>query len=79
MCISFHLFVGVESSAMNERLEMFSTEEELENASLYEPDGFVGVVFLDSMSYRLRFPYNQLPLPSDFTESISENHSVLKS
>ncbi|KAL0179117.1 hypothetical protein M9458_024559, partial [Cirrhinus mrigala] len=47
---------------MNERLEMFSTEEELENASLYEPDGFVGVVFLDSMSYRLRFP--------DFTESI---------
>lgn len=56
---------------MNERLEMFSTEEELENASLYEPDGFVGVVFLDSMSYRLRFPYNQLPLPSDFTESIT--------
>uniref|UniRef100_A0A672NXJ7 Cholesterol transporter ABCA5 n=1 Tax=Sinocyclocheilus grahami TaxID=75366 RepID=A0A672NXJ7_SINGR len=39
------------------RLEMFSTEKDLENASLYEPDGFVGVVFLDSMSYRLRFPY----------------------
>ncbi|XP_016106048.1 ATP-binding cassette sub-family A member 5-like [Sinocyclocheilus grahami] len=56
---------------MNERLEMFSTEEELENASLYEPDGFVGVVFLDSMTYLLRFPYNQLPLPSDFTESIT--------
>uniref|UniRef100_A0A673MVL4 ATP-binding cassette sub-family A member 5-like n=1 Tax=Sinocyclocheilus rhinocerous TaxID=307959 RepID=A0A673MVL4_9TELE len=62
VCVSFHLFVGVESSAMNERLEMFSTEEELENASLYEPDGFVGVVFLDSMTYLLRFPYNQLPL-----------------
>uniref|UniRef100_A0A673MZH2 ATP-binding cassette sub-family A member 5-like n=1 Tax=Sinocyclocheilus rhinocerous TaxID=307959 RepID=A0A673MZH2_9TELE len=46
------------------RLEMFSTEEELENASLYEPDGFVGVVFLDSMTYLLRFPYNQLPLPT---------------
>uniref|UniRef100_A0A8C2JIP0 Cholesterol transporter ABCA5 n=1 Tax=Cyprinus carpio TaxID=7962 RepID=A0A8C2JIP0_CYPCA len=61
--------------SMNERLEMFSTEKDLENASLYEPDGFVGVVFLDSVSYRLRFPYNQLPLPSDFTESISENHS----
>uniref|UniRef100_A0A672NVD7 ATP binding cassette subfamily A member 5 n=1 Tax=Sinocyclocheilus grahami TaxID=75366 RepID=A0A672NVD7_SINGR len=62
--------------SMNERLEMFSTEKDLENASLYEPDGFVGVVFLDSMSYRLRFPYSQLPLPSDFTESISENHSM---
>uniref|UniRef100_A0A8C1P686 Cholesterol transporter ABCA5 n=1 Tax=Cyprinus carpio TaxID=7962 RepID=A0A8C1P686_CYPCA len=62
--------------SMNERLEMFSTEKDLENASLYEPDGFVGVVFLDSVSYRLRFPYNQLPLPSDFTESISENHSM---
>uniref|UniRef100_A0A8C1P7A8 Cholesterol transporter ABCA5 n=1 Tax=Cyprinus carpio TaxID=7962 RepID=A0A8C1P7A8_CYPCA len=46
------------------RLEMFSTEKDLENASLYEPDGFVGVVFLDSVSYRLRFPYNQLPLPT---------------
>ncbi|XP_051530802.1 cholesterol transporter ABCA5-like isoform X2 [Myxocyprinus asiaticus] len=53
------------------RLEMFSTEEDLENASLYEPDGYVGVVFLDNMSYRLRFPYSQLPLPSDFTESIT--------
>uniref|UniRef100_A0A671KS18 Cholesterol transporter ABCA5 n=1 Tax=Sinocyclocheilus anshuiensis TaxID=1608454 RepID=A0A671KS18_9TELE len=62
VCVSFHLFVGVESSAINERLEMFSTEEDLENASLYEPDGFVGVVFLDSMTYLLRFPYNQLPL-----------------
>uniref|UniRef100_A0A671P3K9 ATP-binding cassette sub-family A member 5-like n=1 Tax=Sinocyclocheilus anshuiensis TaxID=1608454 RepID=A0A671P3K9_9TELE len=76
VCFSFYLFVGIESSAMNERLEMFSTEKDLENASLYEPDGFVGVVFLDSMSYRLRFPYSQLPLPSDFTESISENHSM---
>ncbi|XP_051958777.1 cholesterol transporter ABCA5-like [Xyrauchen texanus] len=53
------------------RLEMFSTEEDLENASLYEPDGYVGVVFLDHMSYRLRFPHNKLPLPSDFTESIT--------
>uniref|UniRef100_A0A8C2B1C1 Cholesterol transporter ABCA5 n=1 Tax=Cyprinus carpio TaxID=7962 RepID=A0A8C2B1C1_CYPCA len=64
VCFSFYLFVGIESSAMNERLEMFSTEKDLENASLYEPDGFVGVVFLDSVSYRLRFPYNQLPLPT---------------
>lgn len=79
MCVSFHLFVGVESAAMNEQLEMFSTEEQLDNASLYDPDGFVGVVFLDSMEYLLRFPFGQVPLPIDFTESISENHSVLKS
>ncbi|XP_066519763.1 ATP-binding cassette sub-family A member 5 [Hoplias malabaricus] len=56
---------------MQDRLEMFSTEDDLENASLYEPLGYVGVVFLDNMSYRLRFPYDQLPLPSDYTESIA--------
>uniref|UniRef100_A0A667YQT0 Cholesterol transporter ABCA5 n=1 Tax=Myripristis murdjan TaxID=586833 RepID=A0A667YQT0_9TELE len=58
---------------MQDRLEMFSSEEDLENASLYEPSGYVGVVFMDSSatSYRLRFPYNQLPLPSDYTESIA--------
>uniref|UniRef100_A0A673CE90 ATP-binding cassette sub-family A member 5-like n=1 Tax=Sphaeramia orbicularis TaxID=375764 RepID=A0A673CE90_9TELE len=46
--------------------------EDLENASLYEPSSYVGVVFMDSSatSYRLRFPYNQLPLPSDYTETI---------
>ncbi|KAG7256533.1 hypothetical protein CRUP_015431 [Coryphaenoides rupestris] len=50
---------------------MFSSEKDLENASLYEPSGYVGVVFLDSSatSYRLRYPHNQLPLPSDYTES----------
>uniref|UniRef100_A0A3Q3LXV7 Cholesterol transporter ABCA5 n=1 Tax=Mastacembelus armatus TaxID=205130 RepID=A0A3Q3LXV7_9TELE len=58
---------------MQDRLEMFTSEEDLENASLYEPSSYVGVVFMDSsaMSYRLRFPYNQLPLPSDYTESIA--------
>uniref|UniRef100_A0A8B9KBE6 Cholesterol transporter ABCA5 n=1 Tax=Astyanax mexicanus TaxID=7994 RepID=A0A8B9KBE6_ASTMX len=63
---------NVTSQIMEEvdRLEMFPTEEDLENASLYEPLGYVGVVFLDNMSYRLRFPYNHLPLPSDYTESI---------
>jgi len=57
---------------MTDRLEMFASEEDLENASLYEPSGYVGVVFTDgsATSYRLRFPYNQLPLPSDYTESI---------
>ncbi|XP_041829465.1 ATP-binding cassette sub-family A member 5 [Melanotaenia boesemani] len=56
---------------MQDRLEMFASEEDLENASLYDPSSYVGVVFLDSsaMSYRLRFPYNHLPLPSDYTES----------
>ncbi|XP_059388729.1 cholesterol transporter ABCA5-like [Carassius carassius] len=56
---------------MNERLEMFSTEEQLENASLADPVGFVGVVFLDSMEYLLRFPFDTLPLPSDHSESIT--------
>lgn len=58
-------------SVMQDRLEMFATEEDLENASLYEPSSYVGVVFMDNAatSYRLRFPYNQLPLPSDYTES----------
>lgn len=51
---------------------MFATEEDLENASLYEPATYVGVVFTDSsaMSYKLRFPYDHLPQPSDYTESL---------
>uniref|UniRef100_A0AAV2LBD5 ABC transporter domain-containing protein n=1 Tax=Knipowitschia caucasica TaxID=637954 RepID=A0AAV2LBD5_KNICA len=58
---------------VEEHLEMFASEEDLENASLYEPSSFVGVVFLDKTAtkYRLRFPYNQLPLPSDYTETFS--------
>uniref|UniRef100_A0A671XXF8 Cholesterol transporter ABCA5 n=1 Tax=Sparus aurata TaxID=8175 RepID=A0A671XXF8_SPAAU len=58
---------------MRDRLEMFASEEDLENASLYEPSSYVGVVFMDNSatSYRLRFPYNQLPLPSDYTESFA--------
>lgn len=58
-------------SDMRDHLEMFATEEDLENASLYEPSSFVGVVFMDSsaMSYRLRFPYSHLPQPSAYAES----------
>lgn len=58
---------------MQDHLETFASEEDLENASLYEPSSYVGVVFLDSSatSYRLRFPYNQLPLPSQYTESFA--------
>uniref|UniRef100_A0A673CFU4 Cholesterol transporter ABCA5 n=1 Tax=Sphaeramia orbicularis TaxID=375764 RepID=A0A673CFU4_9TELE len=58
---------------IQDRLDMFASEEDLENASLYEPSSYVGVVFMDSSatSYRLRFPYNQLPLPSDYTETIA--------
>lgn len=54
---------------------MFATEEDLENASLYEPSSYVGVVFTDSsaMSYKLRFPYDQLPQPSDYTESFGNS------
>uniref|UniRef100_A0A3P8UFW8 ATP binding cassette subfamily A member 5 n=1 Tax=Cynoglossus semilaevis TaxID=244447 RepID=A0A3P8UFW8_CYNSE len=59
---------------MQDRLEMFASEEDLENASLYEPSSFVGVVFTDSsaMSYRLRFPYHRLPQPSDYIESFAD-------
>lgn len=64
---------------MQDRLEMFSSEEDLENASLYEPLYYVGVVFLDKMAYQLRFPYNQVPLPSDFTESIGKKDRLKSS
>lgn len=58
---------------------MFASEEDLENASLYEPSSFVGVVFTDSsaMSYRLRFPYHRLPQPSDYIESFGTKYLVL--
>ncbi|XP_028990236.1 ATP-binding cassette sub-family A member 5 isoform X2 [Betta splendens] len=58
---------------MQDHLETFTSEEDLENASLYEPSSYIGVVFMDSsaMSYRIRFPHNQLPPPSDYTESIA--------
>lgn len=64
---------------MQGHLDMFSSEEELENASLYEPSSYVGVVFMDgsATSYKLRFPYNKLPLPSDYTESIGKNSPVV--
>ncbi|XP_038839243.1 uncharacterized protein LOC120037143 isoform X1 [Salvelinus namaycush] len=50
------------------RLESFSSEEDLENASLYEPSGYVGVVFIGSIqtSYRLRFPHDRLPIPTSY-------------
>uniref|UniRef100_A0A3Q2PTA1 Cholesterol transporter ABCA5 n=1 Tax=Fundulus heteroclitus TaxID=8078 RepID=A0A3Q2PTA1_FUNHE len=46
---------------------------DLENASLYEPSSYIGVVFLDgsATSYRLRFPHHNLPQPSDYTVSIA--------
>uniref|UniRef100_A0A6Q2Z9C1 ABC transporter domain-containing protein n=1 Tax=Esox lucius TaxID=8010 RepID=A0A6Q2Z9C1_ESOLU len=66
---------------MQDRLEMFSSEEDLENASLYDPSGYVGVVFMGSTptSYKLRFPYNQLPLPSDYTDLFSGGHMQCRS
>ncbi|XP_077359542.1 cholesterol transporter ABCA5 [Festucalex cinctus] len=55
-------------------LEMFSSEEELENASAHEQSTFVGVVFADAAAtaYSIRFPYTRVPRPNDFTETISE-------
>lgn len=66
---------------MQDQPEMFATEEDLENASLYEPSSYVGVVFTDSsaMSYKLRFPYDQLPHPSDYTESFGNSSKKKKS
>ncbi|XP_066560548.1 cholesterol transporter ABCA5 [Amia ocellicauda] len=52
-------------------VDHFPDEKALENASQYNPSNYVGVVFLDGMSYQLRFPYSQLPLPSDYTDSIA--------
>ncbi|XP_061665505.1 ATP-binding cassette sub-family A member 5 isoform X2 [Syngnathoides biaculeatus] len=59
---------------LHDGLEKFSSEEDLENASLYEPSGFVGVVFADASatSYSLRFPYGRLPPPADFSESVAD-------
>ncbi|KAG9329357.1 hypothetical protein JZ751_005514, partial [Albula glossodonta] len=69
--VTNHIMEEVSHSLRGVDLELFSSEQDLENASLYEPSSFVGVVFLDGMSYRLRFPYNKLPLPSDYTESFA--------
>ncbi|XP_017295532.1 ATP-binding cassette sub-family A member 5 isoform X2 [Kryptolebias marmoratus] len=64
---------------MQNRLDLFSSEEDLENASLYEPSNYIGVVFTDgsATSYKLRFPYNKLPLPSDYIESVASCYSSL--
>ncbi|XP_058477240.1 ATP-binding cassette sub-family A member 5 isoform X1 [Solea solea] len=70
--ITSHIMEAVaQEMVMQQSLEMFASEEALENASLYEPSGFVGVVFTDSsaLSYRLRFPHGELPLPSDYIGS----------
>uniref|UniRef100_A0A3B3YYC3 Cholesterol transporter ABCA5 n=1 Tax=Poecilia mexicana TaxID=48701 RepID=A0A3B3YYC3_9TELE len=78
--LAFTPITNITSHIMDEdRLEMFSSEEELENASLYESSNYIGVVFLDSSatSYRLRFPHNKLPLPSDYTESIASCYSSM--
>uniref|UniRef100_A0A8C6L2L8 ATP binding cassette subfamily A member 5 n=1 Tax=Nothobranchius furzeri TaxID=105023 RepID=A0A8C6L2L8_NOTFU len=65
---------------MQDRLEFFASEEDLENASLYDPSSYIGVVFLNSAatSYKLRFPYNKLPLSRDYTESVASCYSSLE-
>uniref|UniRef100_A0A8D0CJU8 Cholesterol transporter ABCA5 n=1 Tax=Scleropages formosus TaxID=113540 RepID=A0A8D0CJU8_SCLFO len=52
-------------------INFFFIVAELDNASLHDMPSFAGVVFLDNMSYRLRFPHNELPLPSDYTDCLS--------
>ncbi|MGH0133372.1 UNVERIFIED_CONTAM: hypothetical protein FKN15_052353 [Acipenser sinensis] len=60
-------------------VEMFHSEKALENASLHDQSSWVGVVFQNSLSYQLRFPYNSVPLPSDYTDSIASCFTDSKS
>ncbi|XP_060127944.1 cholesterol transporter ABCA5 isoform X1 [Zootoca vivipara] len=49
----------------------FPSEAEMEEASLQDPENFVGVIFNDSMSYHLRFPTVVAPRSLILTESIA--------
>uniref|UniRef100_A0A3Q2TIY3 Cholesterol transporter ABCA5 n=1 Tax=Fundulus heteroclitus TaxID=8078 RepID=A0A3Q2TIY3_FUNHE len=71
--ITSQIMEDVAVSISKSQLPMFTSEEDLENASLYEPSSYIGVVFLDgsATSYRLRFPHHNLPQPSDYTVSIA--------
>uniref|UniRef100_A0A7N6FBV9 ABC transporter domain-containing protein n=1 Tax=Anabas testudineus TaxID=64144 RepID=A0A7N6FBV9_ANATE len=76
----YTLFLPLVFLDMQDHLDMFTSEEDLENASLYESSSYIGVVFLDSsaMSYRLRFPYNQLNqlLSADLCVQMQTKRSV---
>uniref|UniRef100_H3B6E5 ATP binding cassette subfamily A member 5 n=1 Tax=Latimeria chalumnae TaxID=7897 RepID=H3B6E5_LATCH len=52
-------------------LRLFSDEQELENARRSDPDNFVGIVFSDHFSYKLRFSFETVPLPNKFVKSVS--------
>uniref|UniRef100_A0A6J0THA1 Cholesterol transporter ABCA5 isoform X1 n=2 Tax=Pogona vitticeps TaxID=103695 RepID=A0A6J0THA1_9SAUR len=49
--------------------EEFLTEQEMQEASLRSPRNFVGVIFMDSMSYQLRFPPEKVPVSAIHIES----------
>ncbi|XP_033897219.1 cholesterol transporter ABCA5 isoform X1 [Acipenser ruthenus] len=79
--ITNHIMDKVAEHLTNEgiEVEMFHSEKALENASLHDQSSWVGVVFQNSLSYQLRFPYNSVPLPSDYTDSIASCFTDSKS
>ncbi|KAJ7318022.1 hypothetical protein JRQ81_004184 [Phrynocephalus forsythii] len=52
-------------------IKEFASEQEMEEASHQDPKSFVGVIFLDPMSYHLRFPPTLIPQSSVTLESKS--------
>uniref|UniRef100_A0A8C6VFY8 Uncharacterized protein n=1 Tax=Naja naja TaxID=35670 RepID=A0A8C6VFY8_NAJNA len=54
-----------------EEVQKFLTEEEMKEASLLNPEKFIGVIFKDSMSYHLRVPRQMIPESSSHLESKS--------
>ncbi|KAH0629331.1 hypothetical protein JD844_011316 [Phrynosoma platyrhinos] len=49
--------------------EEFLSEQEMQEASVRSPRNFVGVIFMDSMSYQLRFPPEKVPVSAIHVES----------
>ncbi|XP_078240467.1 cholesterol transporter ABCA5 [Pogona vitticeps] len=52
-------------------IKEFASEQEMEEASHLNPKNFVGVIFMDPMSYHLRFPPTLIPQSSVIVESKS--------
>nr|XP_014341682.1 PREDICTED: ATP-binding cassette sub-family A member 5 [Latimeria chalumnae] len=50
--------------------QAFPDEQELENARRSDPDNFVGIVFSDHFSYKLRFSFETVPLPNKFVKLV---------
>ncbi|XP_015665849.1 ATP-binding cassette sub-family A member 5 [Protobothrops mucrosquamatus] len=53
------------------KVQEFLSEQEMKEASLFNPEKFIGVIFKDSMSYHLRVPQQMIPVSSNHLESTS--------